>query len=249
MDAELAVIGWPAKLIIFGLADIAGGKGIVEEPMITSEADGASEMGVPAMVTAGPPGNSVREPRTKAAFELAVITDPPTVIIASGFSGSVAIGVRLIVEDPRINAVAAGAKDTIVPEMVAAGPPGMIVWEPMTRFDCALRVTSDTMGFGAGVIPFGVNVVVPTINAEFDGAREITVPEIVTGGPPGERLGTFTSLESGLDVDGRTLKGAGISDLDGTITGSPGGDDCGKLAAEGAFDSRDDTGLFAVGVS
>lgn len=95
----------------------------VEVPMTTAEADGWSEMGVPATVIGLPPGTSVWLTMTKTDDGPAVTSVPRTVMTGAGCSGTMAGCVRtsLLLTT---TVVVVGASETVVPESVMAGPPG-----------------------------------------------------------------------------------------------------------------------------
>ena len=97
-----------------------------EETTTRAVAEGASDKTSPEIVTAGPPGIKVCVPMTKSDWELAVRVDLPRVRM--GRFGEVEMGGSGMVEEPKTSAVPDGASETMVPEMVNAGPPGMRVW-------------------------------------------------------------------------------------------------------------------------
>ena len=66
-EAELAVMVEPAMVMIAG--EGTGLRLIVDEPMMTAEAEGARETGVPDTVIGGPPGTSVWVPIMKLDIE------------------------------------------------------------------------------------------------------------------------------------------------------------------------------------
>ena len=94
--------------------------------MIT-DPDGASEIGVPEMVRAGPPGVSV-EPATTMAE--GPIMESVWLPIISGEEAEVPACGMEMVELPTMTAPD-GSREIGVPKMVTAGPPAVIV-EPAT---------------------------------------------------------------------------------------------------------------------
>lgn len=97
-------------------------KASVLVPMTISVADGASEIRVPLMVIAGPPGERVWLPTMNCEALFAVTGWLPMVRTdaAVGIEG----GTRAFVLDPIMIAEADAASETSVSLIVIAGPPG-----------------------------------------------------------------------------------------------------------------------------
>lgn len=98
---------------------------------------------------------------------------------------------RAIVLLPSTSAVADGASDRRVLEMVIAGPPGARVWLPIMKWEAAsgvivspLTVMSGAPGEGSAT---SREVEVPTMSWVADGARRMGVLEMVIA-PPGVRV-------------------------------------------------------------
>lgn len=223
---------------------IIGPSAIVLDPTTTSVALVARLITSPEIVRAGPPGRSVCVPMTKAEAEFSVIVGPllgrVRTAAGGGFVGWGKVGRRFVLE-PMTMAVAEGAREMGVPEIVIAGPPGMIVWLFMTN---AVEV-EDGMGerMRLGVIvmgaAFGVRVcccgeagnvvgnglvLEPIMIAVADGARDIGVPEMVIAGPPGTIVWLFMMKAEGEDAIGERMT------LEAIVTGTGargvgGGDD------------------------
>ena len=97
-------------------------------------------------------------------------------------------------------AVAAGAREMGVPPTVIAGPPGMRVWEPMTKVEPTFSERVAPPGPPtAGRVTGGIIVIAedggsadgrgdvepPMMTAVAEGARDMEVPPTVMPGPPG----------------------------------------------------------------
>jgi hypothetical protein len=170
---------------------------IVLPPTAIAVALGAKLIGVPETVIWGPPGLRVWEPIMKLLAGFAVIVFEPTVI--TGGLGEAAFGLLggiAITLVPIAMAVAPGARLIGVSETVIPGPPGLRVWEPMTKLlaGTARSVSEPTdITGGLGGATFGLLggiaiTLVPIAMAVAPGARLIGVSETVIPGPPGLRV-------------------------------------------------------------
>ena len=138
--------------------------------------EGPSEMAVPEIVMAGPPGKT-EVPATLNPVGLAVKTWPPTVKTALVDDG------RDIVLVPMTRPE--GPSKTGVPEMVMPGPPFTIVVPAMEMaVGLAVKVWPPTVKTGEPDDEGKVNVSVPITRLPEE-PRETGVPDMVTGGPPG----------------------------------------------------------------
>ena len=111
-------------------------RGMMVVPMMSAEAEGASETRVPEKVIAGPPGASVWLSMIYSEAPLGVIVLPATVRTGRG-SGA---AVRGNVVPPIMIFEADGAMLMSVPEIVMAGEPGMRVWPLRSYWDSLLAV-------------------------------------------------------------------------------------------------------------
>ena len=106
--------------------------------MTTCDASAARLIGVPENFMPGPPGESLWPPTMYWGFMVAVNAVEPTVngdkAPFVGLSGSVLL--------PIVSAVAPGARDTGVPDIVIAGLPAASVWLPATYWGTSLAVTA-----------------------------------------------------------------------------------------------------------
>lgn len=156
-------------------------KGIVETPFtITSPPVGCSEYVVPSIVIGEPPGTKVWVPRAAGA-----------VIIEFISASRLAAG---IVEAPFTTTLPEGSRESTVPETVMGLPPGASVWEPMMT---GVWLGGTTAESGTVEVP-STTTLLPW------GSRESTVPETVTGEPPGVNV-----------WDPRTGGGFGVVEGDG----------------------------------
>ena len=108
---------------------------------------GGREIVVPETVMAGPPGVTVWPPTMYTEADDVRVT-PPTVIIA-GAAGADAAPGSAIVADPMANAVPLGARETRVPEIVTAGAPGKMVWEPTISVEPDITAVAEPLTSGA----------------------------------------------------------------------------------------------------
>lgn len=160
----------------------------VEPPTSTTFPAAGSEIGVPEMVTAWPPGNSVWVPIMRFAsgsrekeMPFTVNTSGAGVILGTGISDP-----SITMADPE------GDKETGVPEMVTAWPAGISVWVPIMILELGSRekempiaVNLSGAGVAVGGRP-GTGVTdPPTTMAVPEGDKEIEVPDMVIALAPG----------------------------------------------------------------
>lgn len=184
----------------------AGRAMVLEPPTTTAEAAGASDMGVPAMVMAGPPGTSVWSPITNEEAWFSDRVAPPAGRVTGGTSvkapppleGRADGGGSGWVLEPMTIAVADGARETGVLLMVTGGPPGAIVVLPIPNADVpepiGVRATPGrtTVEAGGGGARGDTTKFVPA-----DG-RDITESDTVTGGPPGVKVELSGPMTTGV---------------------------------------------------
>ena len=138
------------------------GRFVVKEPTASFPSE-AKLSRAPATVAAGPPGDRV-VPSTRTFEDDSVNVKPPSV--KTGPSAGADIGRRLVLEDPT-NKVPEGPRETDVPEMVAALPPGTSVVPPMAKpVGLAVKVCPPTVKiFAVGTVGALGNIVLddPTV--------------------------------------------------------------------------------------
>jgi hypothetical protein len=216
-----------AGVAIFASMDVA--------PLTTTkEADEASDNVVPEIVIAGPPGTRVWSLIIKLATGDAgrsLIVLPATVIVS-------AVGFSMFDVTPSMTMNDAdGARDSVVPEMVTAEPPGAIILSPTAKLpstdpETGLNTSLPTTMVGgvfnsaAGLARDDVAPLITTKDAE--GARDNVVPATVITEPPGTSV--CSAITNLLPEPGRGLKtplptvrvggvlivAAGISTAEGT---------------------------------
>lgn len=138
--------------------------GIVLVPIMMAVGMDARLTSVPEIVIAGAPGVTVWEPMTMG----------PSPAVGLDWAAWV-IGMVLV---PITIAVGIDARLTGVPEMVIAGAPGVMVWEPMTMGPGPVV----GLDWAAGVTGIVLEPITIAVGME---ARLTRVPDIVTGGAPG----------------------------------------------------------------
>ena len=146
---------------------VGAGRGTVEPPIMIEGGrpppllpEPGRERVVPDTTTGGPPGVKVWLPTTRpepegvSAMPDTVTTDGGEPPLLSGAAGDPGDG-RLMVEEPITTAVALGARETGVPEIITAGAPGVMVFVPMISVELCITAVAEptTRGAGAGVGP------------------------------------------------------------------------------------------------
>ena len=165
---------------------------------MTSTPEGASETGVPEMITPDPPAVSV-VPSMENADGLAVKVWPAMVKISPALGEELApAGGRVMLDDP-MTRTPDGASDTGVPEIATPEPPAVSVVPSMENADgFGVKVWPPTVNtVGDGI--FRATVALP-ITAMPDDPSENAVPPIVAAGPPGVRVVLPTMRAVGLAV-------------------------------------------------
>ena len=168
-----------------------------------SVARGARDTGVPDIVIAGEPGTRVWVPIIKIEAEFAVIACVPNVITGKTRASDVDTAGNSIVLSSRTTAVAEGARDTGVPDMLIAGAPGTRVWPSI------MYSASEEGDIGTVLLAMTTKLA--------ESAREITVPKMVIAASPGIRVWLpirywDAELADTMDVP-RVIAGATIATL------------------------------------
>ena len=132
--------------------------------------------------------------------------EPPLLPGAAGEPGPG----RLMVEEPMTTAVALGARETGVPEIITAGAPGVMVFVPIISVELEITAVAEptTRGAGPGVGPG----VICGLAAGLAG---------LSGGEPEPEFGSLP-LEGSPPLDGSPPEGEGLGD--GSGEGLLGGD-------------------------
>lgn len=121
-----------------GVAAVGVGMGNAALPIARAVPEGRSEIGIPDTVIAGAPGMIVWPLRIRSELGPRVTVKAPIVKVSG--AGVAAVGTGNV-ELPTAITIPEGRREMGVPEIIRAGPPGVIVCPLSTRLELGSRVS------------------------------------------------------------------------------------------------------------